>query len=223
MLNKFYWKIADFEKEKSFARKIRLERIDIFKKLILNLPKPIKILDVGGTEVFWEIMGFTENEDYEITILNLSKVNTKYFNIVSISGDGRNMSQFKDDEFDIVFSNSVIEHVGKFKDQMKMANEMQRLGKNYFLQTPSFYSPIEPHFFVPFFQILPVKLRTLLLQNFNLGYLKKTPEKEKAKKIIESINLPKKEELEKMFPESTIKKEKAFGLTLSYIVYNKFE
>lgn len=221
MLNKIYRKVADFEEETSFARKIRLERIKIFKDFIYDLPKPLTILDIGGTEVFWEIMGFTDDEYYKITLINLYKVKTNYSNIKSIKGDGRYLDQFKDNEFDIVFSNSVIEHVGTFKEKKKMANEMQRVGKRYFLQAPSFYTPLEPHFFFPLFQFLPLKIKSLMIRNFNLGYFKKTPEKEKAKKIIESINLPKKTELKKIFPESTIKKEKFLGFTLSFIVYGK--
>lgn len=49
------------------------------------------------------------------------------------------MLQFKEKEFDLVFSNSVIEHVGGFQDQMKAANEIRRVGKNYFIQTPNKY------------------------------------------------------------------------------------
>ncbi len=123
MYDKIYRKIADFEQERSIARKIRSERIKFFNDLISDLSKPLKILDVGGTEVFWEIMGFAGDTNYEITILNLSKEKTKHWNIISIKGDARNMKEFKDKEFDVVFSNSVIEHVGDYKNQEKMANE----------------------------------------------------------------------------------------------------
>lgn len=219
MLNKIYRNVADFQQENSLGHKKWLERIKIFIDFISDLPKPITILDVGGTEFFWDMVGFTGDKNFKITLLNLYKVETKYANIKSVKGDGRYMEQFKDNEFDIVFSNSVIEHVGKFKEQKKMAKEMQRVGKRYFLQAPSFYSPIEPHFFFPFFQFLPLEIKILLLRNFDLGAYKVTPEKEKAKKILESINLPTKSELSKMFPESKIRKEKIFGFTYSYIVY----
>ena len=221
MLEKIYQSIADFEEENSLARKIRLERIEIFKDLISNLSPPLKILDVGGTEVFWDIMGFAGDDDYHITILNLSQVETRYPNIKSVKGDGRYMEEFPDKEFDIVFSNSVIEHVGNLKEQKKMADEMQRLGKRYFLQAPNYYSPIEPHFFFPLFQFLPLPLKTLLLRNFTLGYFKKTPEKEKARELVDSIHLPKKSELEEMFPQCSIKNEKYLGFTLSFIVYGE--
>ncbi|AXV36714.1 MAG: hypothetical protein CIT01_00140 [Methanobacterium sp. BRmetb2] len=222
MWNKIYWKIADFEEENSFARKVRIKRMKIFKNIISNLPKPLKILDIGGTETFWDIMGFAGDENYKITVLNLSKIETKYKNIKSVIGDGRDLKEFEDNEFDIVFSNSVIEHVGNFEDQKKMADEMKRVGKRYFLQTPNYYAPIEPHFFFPMFQFLPTFIQIKMLQNFSLGYFKKTPLKENAREIVESIQLLKKNDIKKLFPEAIIEKEKVSCFTISFIVYSGF-
>jgi hypothetical protein len=60
------------------------------------------------------------------------------------------MPQYRDKEFDIAFSNSVIEHVGNDLRIRQMADEVRRVGRNY-LQTPNYYFPLEPHFFFPFF------------------------------------------------------------------------
>ncbi|MEM2045934.1 MAG: class I SAM-dependent methyltransferase, partial [Candidatus Bathyarchaeia archaeon] len=57
-----------------------------------------------------------------------------------IIGDARCMP-FKDKSFDVVFSNSVIEHVGNYDDQKMCAEEIRRVGKCYFVQTPNFYFP----------------------------------------------------------------------------------
>ena len=54
-----------------------------------------------------------------ITLLNSEKVDTKNDNFVSIKGDATNLSEFKDQEFDIVFSNSVIEHLFSKENQRK--------------------------------------------------------------------------------------------------------
>lgn len=52
---------------------------------------------------------------------------------------------FKDDEFDWVFSNAVIEHVGDDSAQLLFVNEMLRVAKNVFFTTPSKYFPVESH------------------------------------------------------------------------------
>jgi SAM-dependent methyltransferase len=52
---------------------------------------------------------------------------------------------FEDNEFDWVFSNAVIEHVGDDDAQLQFVNEMTRVGKNVFFTTPNKYFPVESH------------------------------------------------------------------------------
>jgi len=52
---------------------------------------------------------------------------------------------FTENEFDWVFSNAVIEHVGTETDQLLFLNEMLRVGKNVFFTTPNKWFPIESH------------------------------------------------------------------------------
>ncbi|MCX7610758.1 MAG: class I SAM-dependent methyltransferase [Ignavibacterium sp.] len=186
---------------------------DIEKKL----ERPLKILDVGGWYHFWKNMEFDKTH-HHITILNIEEIKSENQNIVCIIGDGTNMSQFNDKEFDIVFSNSVIEHLFTYENQEKMANEIRRLSNYHFVQTPSFYFPIEPHFLFPFFHWLPKKLRIWLVSNFSLGWYKRTKNKNDASKIVDEIRLLKYSELIKLFPESKIIKERFMGFTKSYIV-----
>ena len=55
-------------------------------------------------------------------------------------GDGCNLEKFKRNSFDIVHSNSVIEHVGNWDRIKNFSNEIKRVGKNYFLTTNQFFS-----------------------------------------------------------------------------------
>ena len=66
---------------------------------------------------------------------------------------------------------------------------------------------------------MPIKIRVLLLQNFNLGWLKKTPDVVKAKAIVESIRLLTKREFVALFPRAHIYEEKIFGITKSFVAY----
>ena len=52
---------------------------------------------------------------------------------------------FQDQEFDLVFSNAVIEHVGNQSNQLQFINEHSRVGKNWMLTTPNRLFPIESH------------------------------------------------------------------------------
>jgi len=53
---------------------------------------------------------------------------------------------YSDNEFDICFSNSVIELVGSFEDQRKFANEIRRVGRKLWVQTPARSFFFEPHY-----------------------------------------------------------------------------
>jgi ubiquinone/menaquinone biosynthesis C-methylase UbiE len=149
---------------------LRKKRFAIFESLISSLPKPLKILDVGGTQIFWERMGFIGKDDLEIVLLNLSKVNVAYKNFKSVVGDARKMGEFKDKKFDVVFSNLAIEHVGNYDQQRQMSEETRRVGKRYFVQTPNRYFLIEPHFLFPFLQFLPLQIKVWLITHFNIEW-----------------------------------------------------
>ncbi len=222
MIRKFFQRLADFKGKNSIAMRLRLKTIDIFEKLILPLPKPLRIVDVGGTETFWERMGYSGDNSLDILLLNLSEEKTHSPNIKSIAGDARDMHQFRDGEFPVAFSHSVIEHVGTYHDQKQMANELQRVAKRYFIQTPNFHFPMEPHFLFPFFQFFPLWLKVFMLRNFRLGWYNKISDKEEAIKIANSIRLLKKKELIELFPDATIHEIKFLGLTQSFVLYKGF-
>ncbi len=65
---------------------------------------------------------------------------------------------FADDEFDLVYSSSVIEHVPPARRET-FANELRRVGRGWFVQTPAFSFPVEPHALLPFAHWLPTALR----------------------------------------------------------------
>jgi hypothetical protein len=211
-------KLADNKRPGSLADRLRKKRFRLFLELIEAMPRPVKIVDVGGTALFWERMGFTGQKELNITLLNIRTDSTELPGFQMVAGDARQLKQFGDKEFDIAFSNSVIEHVGGFEDQKLMAGEMQRIGKKIFLQTPNRYFPIEPHFLFPFFQFLPLWLKVKLLMNFDLGWYERVRDQKKALEICQSIRLMTKTELRKLFPGANIYEENFYGFIKSYIV-----
>ncbi|MCY7276615.1 MAG: class I SAM-dependent methyltransferase [Phormidesmis sp. CAN_BIN44] len=165
MWNQFLKRLADTEADNSLSSKLRGERFALFKTLSSSVLLPLEILDVGGRQAHWVREGFCDpinRDNISITIINVESAKVSQPNVTFVSGDARNMEQFADNQFDIVFSNSVIEHVGTFDDQHRMASEIKRVSKRYFLQTPNRYFPIEPHFLFPFFQFFPTWLNSHL-------------------------------------------------------------
>lgn len=205
----------------SINQRFRAKRFKLFLNLLnqIETQKAINILDIGGTEIYWERMNFTNNPNTHITLLNLEEVPVKNKNFKSVKGDACDLSMFKDRQFDIVYSNSVIEHLFSFKNQKKMADEIRRVGKNYFIQTPNFYFPIEPHWLFPFFQFLPFNSRVFLTKNFNLGHYKKSHTKEAAQRAVNEVKLLTPKEMKQLLPDGELYREKFLGLTKSITMY----
>jgi hypothetical protein len=208
---------ADFQNKQSFAYKARRKRLEHLLAVIDRAPKPLTILDVGGTDVFWKTMDLAERDDLNFTVLNIFPAEQPDERFRWIVGDARDLSQFGDGEFDLVFSNSVIEHVGGPADQQRMADEIRRVGKRYFVQTPNRYFPIEPHFLFPGFQFLPERTKVFLLKRFQLGWFPKAKTHEEAVGYAREIQLLSRKEFGAMFPEARLIDERVAGLTKSFM------
>jgi hypothetical protein len=207
----------------NFSKKLRIKRFKIFFKKIIDLPKPIKILDLGGTYKFWEDIGFisklSDEFNIKVTLLNLTKENVQHKSFSSVKGDATDLSMYSDNEFDIIFSNSLIEHLYTFSNQEKMAKEVKRVGKRYFIQTPNRYFPIEPHYFFPFFQFLPYSFKKILMMKTTL--IEGVQHDENSVwRAHNGIRLLNKKEFKKLFNDGKIFKENFFGLTKSYMITN---
>src|SRR5262245_1322294 len=190
---------ADNRDPNSLASRLRAKRNEQLRCLLDSLPRPLKILDVGGRQTVWERTGLVGQPDVHIVILNIEQEECRYTNVHSVVGDARDMRGFHDCQFDIVYSNSVIEHVGSMDQMARMASEVRRVGRRYFVQTPYRYFPIEPHFVFPMFQFLPLSIRTLMVQNFSLGWIAKQPDRKRAADAVRSITLLSRRQLQSLF------------------------
>lgn len=178
-------KYQDLTNPNSLRSKIRRKRvkhlIDFIKQIIdqKNL-KTIKICDLGGTYRYWLVFPFLDFEEvnFEITLVNLEEtiqlenenyqklLNHSNLRFISEIGNGCDMSHKQDAFFHLTHSNSVIEHVGDWKKIKKFAKESQRIGKFFFIQTPNYWFPIEPHYVLPLVHFFPRPIHTKLLMIF---------------------------------------------------------
>lgn len=71
--------------------------------------------------------------------------------------------------YDLVFSNSVIEHVGGPRYRRGFAETVHALAPHHWVQTPYRYFPLEPHFLLPGFQFLPPAAKVAISTRSPLG------------------------------------------------------
>ena len=185
--------IYENQRSDSLVSFLRRKRFAFFKSLIQSAPDTLNILDIGGTLEFWVNSGFLADllqiKEINITLLNIKEYQSNHPNIKTAIGDATNLKQFRDGEFDIVFSNSVIEHLFTYENQLLMSAEIKRISKRFFIHTPNKYFPIEPHFQFPLFQFLPLSIKVILIRNFKLGWRNKAATKEQAVKTVTEIRL----------------------------------
>jgi hypothetical protein len=198
---------------------MRRARFAMFESLLDRLDGHIEILDIGGTQEFWTLMPSLKQRDIKVTLLNIEHQAVTSSQFVSAVGDARAMPEYGNGQFDVVFSNSVIEHVGSYENQRRMAQEVQRVGKRYWVQTPNKRFPLEPHFLFPFFQYLPPGVRAQMVHRFDVGWYKRIPSLEKAREEVDSIRLLTRRKFADLFPGATIHEEKLFGLTKSFVAF----
>jgi hypothetical protein len=170
-----------------------------------------RIIDVGAG---WGAALERFNDTNPIVAIDLSPQPSDWLsspNVTVLQGDGTKLP-FADNEFDIAFSNSVIEHVGADL-QPAFAAEVSRVAKRYFVQTPNRYFPIEPHYQLPLFQFLPERARRALNRRFTLGW--------QGKGHWEQIDLLSARDLKTLFPDAEIKRERLFGLTKSLMAVRR--
>jgi SAM-dependent methyltransferase len=77
---------------------------------------------------------------------------------------------FNDGQFDIVFSNAVLEHVGSRIEQARFVAELRRVSKAFFVTTPNRWFPVEHHTGLPFLHYLPPALFRGLIRNTRYRY-----------------------------------------------------
>jgi len=137
-----------------------------------------------------------------------------------VRGDGRRLL-FKDKEFDIAFSNSVIEHVGSFADQRLFADEIRRVGKSYWVQTPHKWFFVEPHLVALFIHYFPRRLQRRLIRYFTAWGLATKPSQDQVDEFLNSTRLLTEAEAKSLFPDGTIYREKFLFFTKSFVVYKR--
>lgn len=196
-----------------FAGKYRPQRMRRMQSYF-DIRRNTTVLDIGGSPWDWQYL----HEIPKITIINVdSKQEGLPEGFRYVCGDARHLP-FSDKSFDICFSNSVIEHVGGWEDQKRMASEIQRVGRSYYLQTPNYHFFIEPHFIAPFIHWLPAEMRRRLARYFTLWGLTMKPTPKEIDEVVEQTKLLTRRQMKDLFPGAHWLPEKVMGMDKSLIV-----
>lgn len=188
---------------------------------ILDERGSCRIVDLGGTEIYWLI-----GEDFlrrHRSRLSITLVNTEEAEVADpglftyIHASASNRTLLTDGSFDLVHSNSVIEHVGWWADMSDFAANVRRLAPRYYVQTPNFWLPYEPHFRFPGFQYLPEVVRRKMIMRFSLGFFPRIDDEAEARDIIDHHRLLSRRQMRRLFPDARVGFEKVMGLNKSII------
>jgi hypothetical protein len=214
--------LADDGSPTSISHRLRERRFRLFDSLAATLPRPLRIIDLGGTNEYWERRGWAGRDDVEITLVNLGPQERRHDNLHPVIGDATDLADHADGSFDIAFSNSVIEHLFTFDNQAAMAREVRRVARAYWVQTPNFWFPVEPHFLVPVWHWLPEEARVAILRRRGVGWAGRCPDPEKARAIVQEHRLMRRRELARLFPGAEIVPERFGGLVKSWTAIGGF-
>ena len=187
----------------SVAARFRLTR---WKRIVdlLGLRGSETVLDVGGTDKSWWFVEWRGR----VVRCNLDREAASSGH--RVIADGRRLP-FRNGQFDVVFSNSVIEHISSLEGQEQFAHEMRRTGRRYFVQTPNRWFPIEPHYLFPLFQFFPTAMQRWLHTHFDIGTFNKHDP-------FGTIRLMTRRELRRMFPDGRVVAERIGPLVKSWYV-----
>jgi hypothetical protein len=219
--------LTNYEDPKSFGSRMRARRIGPLLALIKKVHQTkgeVRILDVGGKSQYWKSApeGFLDKHNVSITILNLpcdlAFENSEGF--AYVAGDACEMPEYPDNSFDIVHSNSTIEHVGNWNRIKAFASETRRVAPNLFIQTPNFWFPIEPHFIKPFHHWLPKPWRVRMWRCFQMGQRGKAADLDEAMQKLDDepylLNIPM---FRFLYPDCRILRERLLFLPKSMVAY----
>jgi hypothetical protein len=220
-------RIGNYSSPSSLGSRFRRRRIAPLLDMAAEVARRkghCSILDIGGRRSYWLIVpeAYWQRHAVSVVIANIDGTrgggpdgpfSYAYADACSLP--------YPDKAFDILHSNSVIEHVGGWDRQIAFSREVDRVGIGYFVQTPNYWFPWEPHFGMPGFQFLPMPLQVSLIMSRRRGWQQQTPTVAAAMRSIESCRLLDARRFAALFPGAELVRERLFGLTKSLIAVRR--
>jgi hypothetical protein len=202
----------------SIGARAREQRWRLFGRLFPDIAS-LHVVDLGGTTEWWHRAPL---RPASVTIVNINDPGPAAEPwLQPIFGNACAASQALAQagcrsSYDLVFSNSLIEHVGGHAARSALAQEVLTLAPRHWVQTPYRYFPVEPHWLFPGLQFVPIAARAPLAARWPLSHSKPVDGASAMAEVqwTELIGIA---ELRAYFPHSAIRREKVAGLTKSIV------
>ena len=183
----------------------------------MQITAETRVLDVGGTPETWDMLAVRPR----VTLLNTPRTRTELSAASCwVAGDGRALP-FGDAAFDVVVSNSVIEHVGDAGSQRRFAREVARVGRAYWVQTPNRWFPVEQHLLTPLVHWLPKRWQRWIVPRFTVWSALVRPSADRRDfylaHYVDDVRLLSAREFAALFPDARLIRERVCGWTKSFV------
>jgi hypothetical protein len=175
----------------------------------------MSVIDLGGTADAW-VRAPIHPASVHIVNLEPSPADLPSWLRADLADACELPAAIRTGSYDLVFSNSVIEHVGGHVRRQRLADTVHTLADRHWVQTPYRYFPIEPHWLFPAGQFLPVKARATIVRRWPLVH---TPHIDRETALAEAlgVELLSSTQLRFYFPDSRIRHDRLAGLVKSLI------
>ncbi|MDQ1029174.1 hypothetical protein QF035_006756 [Streptomyces umbrinus] len=210
-------RIADPSRPGSLAHSARAKRRQELLRCFPDLAE-MRVLDLGGTPASWR--SALVRPAHVVTV-NLDPHTARQTEpgITPVVADACNPflpAPLSAERFDLVYSNSVLAHVGGQYRRQQFTETVHRHGTHHWVQTPYRYFPVEPHWLFPGLQWLPVRARIAVSQHWPFGHV---PRAQRAQAIrhVQEVELLSMIEMRSYFPASRIWIERFAGLPKSLV------
>jgi hypothetical protein len=183
-----------------------------------HLNSETTLMDIGGYRWQWEGQACPAR----ITVVNthMPERQKPGSELRLVQGDGTRLP-FADKAFEIGYSNSVIEHLSTLEAQQRFAEEICRVARGVWVQTPARWFVIEPHLLTPLIHYLPKSWQKPLLRYGSVwGWITK-PTPAQVQEFLDEVRLLTFSEMQTLFPDCEIRRERFCLLTKSFIAVRK--
>lgn len=172
----------------------------------------MQVLDLGGTTSYWERAPV---RPAHVTVVNLTEPGPGADWISAVEGDACDPALSKGD-FDLVVSNSLIEHLGGYAQRKRLASVIRSAAPRYWVQTPYRYFPLEPHWLFPGMQFAALPVRAKIARYWPLSHTGATSNEQALDQVLWT-ELIGKSEMRSLFPDGRVVFERIAGIPKSLI------